>query len=133
MPVAGSVPVIADGAYDGAPSYAAIRAARPPRSPPKIVIPPSAPSIPPPGTPHGGTERERHAAEIAAHGRIAWQKEHEYGKRSLAETAVFRLKRGGGDRLSARSFGAQCREVAFRISAENKAIRLAKPNTTRVG
>jgi hypothetical protein len=32
--------VIADGAYDGAPSCQAIRAARPDRSPPRIVIPP---------------------------------------------------------------------------------------------
>jgi hypothetical protein len=38
--------VIADGAYDGAPVYGAIRAARPGRSPPKIVIPSAKPSIP---------------------------------------------------------------------------------------
>jgi len=62
--------VIADGAYDGAPVYAAIRTARPPRSPPKIVVPPSAPSIPTRGGAHGGTDRERHAAQITAHGRI---------------------------------------------------------------
>ncbi|MEO1459434.1 MAG: IS5 family transposase [Pseudomonadota bacterium] len=125
--------VIADGAYDGAPVYDAIRRARPQRSPPKIVIPPSRPSIPMPGTAHGGTERERHAAEIAASGRMAWQREHSYGKRSHAETAVFRLKRTGGERLKARTFGAQRREVAFRISAENKAIHLAKPITVRIG
>ncbi|MEM1345933.1 MAG: IS5/IS1182 family transposase, partial [Pseudomonadota bacterium] len=86
---------------------------------------------PAPGMPHGGTERERHAAEIAAHGRMAWQKNHGYGKRALGETAVFRLKRGGGERLTARTFGAQKREVAFRISAANKAIRLAKPAMIR--
>ncbi|MEO1459547.1 MAG: hypothetical protein AAFV49_18560, partial [Pseudomonadota bacterium] len=98
--------VIADGAYDGGPIYDAIRRARPPRSPPKIVIPPGKPSIPAPGTPHGGTERERHAAEIATCGPIDWQKAHGYGKRSHAETAVLRLKRNGGDRLNARTFGA---------------------------
>ena len=38
--------VIGDLAYDGAPVYAAIRAARPPRSPPRIIIPPVARSIP---------------------------------------------------------------------------------------
>ena len=32
--------VIADGAYDGAPVYQAIRTARPSRSPPRINIPP---------------------------------------------------------------------------------------------
>ena len=66
--------VTADGAYDGAPVYAAIRAARPPRSPPRIVIPPASPSARPPSKAHGGSERERHAAEIGARGRIAWQK-----------------------------------------------------------
>ena len=68
--------VIADGAYDGEPTYDAIRAARPPGSPPKIVIPPKAPSIPDKGDPHGGSERKRHAAEIARHGRMAWQRRH---------------------------------------------------------
>ncbi len=61
--------VIADGAYDGAPTYEAIRQARPARSPPKIVIPPKAPSIPDKGDLHGGGERECHARQ----GRIAWQ------------------------------------------------------------
>ncbi|MEO1459998.1 MAG: hypothetical protein AAFV49_20845, partial [Pseudomonadota bacterium] len=64
------------GTYDGAPVYDAIRRARPPRSPPKIVVPPSKASIPKPGVAHGGTERECHAADIAAHGRMAWQKNH---------------------------------------------------------
>lgn len=42
--------VIADGAYDGAPVYDAIRSARPLRAPPKIVISPSTSSIPAPGS-----------------------------------------------------------------------------------
>jgi hypothetical protein len=50
--------VIADGAYDGAPVYQAIRAARPGRSPPRIVIPPGKASMPAKGEPHGGSERE---------------------------------------------------------------------------
>jgi hypothetical protein len=86
--------VIADGAYDGAPVYAAIRDARPKSSAPKMVIPPGKSSIPAKGEPHGGTERERHAAEIAVHGRMAWQKRHGYGKRSLVETAISRYPNG---------------------------------------
>ena len=58
--------VFADGAYDGEPVTKAIREARPPDSPPEIIIPPRATSIPPPDTPHGGSEREHHAAEIAS-------------------------------------------------------------------
>ena len=80
--------VIADGAYDGEPTYAAIRTVRPLRSPPKIVISPKEPSIPDKSEPHGGGGRERHAAEIARCGRIAWQRRHGYGKRSLVETAI---------------------------------------------
>ena len=124
--------VTADGAYDGAPVYTAIRAARPARSPPRIVIPPAARSIPAPGASHGGTEREQHAAEIGARGRMAWQKANGYGRRALVETAISRLKRRGGDRLTARTFGTQCQEIAFRISAANKAIRHARPTTIRV-
>ena len=85
--------VIADGAYDGQPVSDAIRAARPARSPPRIVIPPPAKSIPPPGQAHGGSERERHCAEMAMRGRRTWQQEHGYGLKSLAETGIGRLKR----------------------------------------
>ena len=41
--------VFANGAYDGEPVTKAIREARPPNSPPEIIIPPRATSIPPPG------------------------------------------------------------------------------------
>ena len=64
----------------------------PPRSPPKIIVPPQNQSIPPPSQPHSGTERECHAEEIAAHGRMAWQKHNDYGLRSLVETGVSRIK-----------------------------------------
>ncbi|MEM8575955.1 MAG: IS5 family transposase [Pseudomonadota bacterium] len=124
--------VIADGAYDGAPTMDAIRNARPPRSPPKIIIPPPRTAISPPGKPHGGSERECHAAEIAAHGRIAWQKRNGYGKRSHAETAISRIKHRGGATLRSRTFGAQFQEITFRIAVANKAIRHAKPITVRV-
>ena len=85
--------VFADGAYDGEPVTKAIREARPPNSPPEIIIPPRATSIPPPGTPHGGSEREHHAAEIASKGRMSWQKRQGYGLRALGETAMARVKR----------------------------------------
>lgn len=124
--------VIADGAYDGAPVTDAIRAARPVRSPPKIVVPPPERSIPPPGTPHGGTEREIHCAEIAAHGRMRWQKDNDFGLRSLAETGIGRLKGFTGGILRARTFGAQKKEVAIDISILNRQIRAAKPVTVRV-
>ncbi|MEZ5480596.1 MAG: IS5 family transposase [Thiolinea sp.] len=124
--------VISDDAYDGAPVHAAIRAAWPERSPPKIAIPPPRNSISPPGQPNGGSTRECHAAEIAAHGRMAWQKKHGYGQRSMVETAILRLKRLSNDGLSARSFGAQCQEIALVMAAANKMVRDAKPIIVRV-
>lgn len=115
--------VFADGAYDGAPVTEAIRASRPPRSPPKIIVPPKKQSIPPPGQAHSGTERECHAAEIAAHGRMAWQKNNDYGLRSLVETGVSRIKHFNSGKLTARTFGAQRSEIAIQIAALNRMIR----------
>jgi hypothetical protein len=123
--------IIADGAYDGAPVYRAIRDARPSRSPPKIVIPPGKASIPAKVEAHGGTERERHAAEIAQHGRMAWQKRHGYGKGSLVETAISRIKRINGGRLTSRTFGAQQNEVAIHIKIANRNMALARPVSVR--
>ena len=86
----------------------------------------------PPGQAHGGSERERHCAEIAVDGRMAWQKRHGYGWRSLVETGVGRIKRLNGGLLRARTFGAQRKEVALQIAALNRMIRAAKPITVRV-
>jgi hypothetical protein len=124
--------VIADGACDGEPTYKAIRAARPARSPPDIVIPPGKPSISDKGEPHGGSERERHAAEIARHGRMAWQKRHGYGKRSLVETAISRVKRINGGCLTSRTFGSQQNEIANHIAIANRNMRIARPISERV-
>ena len=124
--------VFADGAYDGEPVTKAIREARPPNSPPEIIIPPRATSIPPPDTPHGGSEREHHAAEIALKGRMNWQKRQGYGLRALGETAMARVKRLNGGKLTARTFQSQQTEIAMQIDALNRSIRAAKPNTIRI-
>lgn len=124
--------VIADGAYDGEPVYRAIREARPPRKPPKIVIPPSKLSIPGKGEPHGGSERECHSADIARYGRIAWQRRHGYGKRSLVETAISRIKRINDGRLTSRTFGAQQNEIAVIVKLANRNMQVARPVTERV-
>ena len=69
-----------------------IREARPPNSPPEIIVPPRAASIPPPDTLHGGSERELHAAEIASRGRMNRRKRHDCGLRALGETAMARVR-----------------------------------------
>ena len=63
--------VLADGAYDGQPTYDAIRDASPPESKPKIVINRRNASIPDKGSVHGGSERNRHASRTAEVGPIS--------------------------------------------------------------
>jgi Transposase DDE domain len=124
--------VTADGAYDAEPVYQAIRSARPARSPPKIVIPPGKSSIPDKDQPHGGSERARHAAEIARYGRMAWQQRHGYGKRSLVENAISRIKRINDGRLTSRTFGSQQNEIAIHIKIANRNMLVARPVSERV-
>ena len=86
--------VFADGAYDGEPVTKAIREARPPNSPPEIIIPPRATSIPPPDTPHGGVlkplrsntgrsaalTRQRHVQDLHnAHGLVDERRRGAFG------------------------------------------------------
>lgn len=124
--------VFADGAYDGQPTYEAIRDACPPKSKPKIIINPRNTSIPEKGAAHGGSEREIHAAKIADVGQIAWQKETDYGLRSLGETAIGRIKTKTGGKLTARTFGAQKSEISIQIAIANREIRATKPVSERV-
>jgi len=96
------------------------------------VIAPKAPSILDKGDPHGGSERKRHAAEIARYGRMAWQRRHDYGKRSLAETAIYRIKTINGGRLTSRTFDSQQNEVAAHIKIANRNMLIARPASERV-
>ena len=87
----------ADGAYDGAAVYDALAERHPEVA---VIIPPRATAIP---SETMTTQRDRHLAAIAKHGRIAWQRSSGYNRRSLAETAVFRYKTIISRRLYART------------------------------
>jgi hypothetical protein len=63
---------------------------------------------------------------------MAWQRRHRYGKRSLAETAISRIKRINGGRLSSKTFGAQQNEVAIHVKIANRNMTLARPVSVRV-
>ena len=78
------------------------------------------------------TDRDRHILELAAKGRIAWQKAHGYGRRSLVETTMGRNKSIIGDRLHARHDDAQPVEVAIGIKVLNRMMNLEKPISVRV-
>ena len=117
--------VSADGAYDRRACYEAIagrgaRAAIPPRRGARIWR-------------HGNSKQERLARDenlrrIRAVGRAKWKRESGYHRRSLAETAVFRLKTLFGPLLRARTEAAQDTETLIRISALNQMTALGMPN-----
>ena len=61
---------------------------------------------------------------IRAKGRAEWKRQSGCHRRSLAETAFFRLKTSFGERLSARKFSAQANEALIRCAALNKLTSL---------
>ncbi len=121
--------VTADGAYDSRNCYDAIRhraarAAIPPQKRAKIWQ-------------HGNTKAERHIRdenlrEIRSKGRAAWKRESHYHRRSLAETAVFRVKMIFGERVSARSFDGQAAQLLVRCAALNRMTHLGMPDSYAV-
>jgi transposase len=119
--------VIADGAYDGAPTYQTIAQHG---DGIEVVIPPRSNAVascelgPP-------TQRDRHLAAIAEHGRLGWQLATEYGQRALVETTMGRYKAIIGARLRARGFAAQQTEAAIAVAALNRMLDAARPKSVR--
>lgn len=60
-------------------------------------------------------------------GRHRWKQEMHYHRRSLAETAIARLKMVFGDRVRARAFDAQAAEVFIKGAALNRMTALGMP------
>ena len=118
--------VSADGAYDSRNCYDAIRhrgarAAIPPQKRARIWR-------------HGNTKAERHIRDenlraIRRRGRAAWKRESGYHRRSLAETAVFRVKMIFGQRVSARSFDGQAAQLLVRCATLNRMTHLGMPDS----
>ena len=123
--------VAADGAYDGEPVYQAI-ASHQPDPPPDVVIPPRASAVPSTENAEAQSQRDRHIRLIAEKGRMAWQRATDYGRRSLAETAVGRYKAIIGPKLRARTLRAQQGEATLAAEVLNRMIRVAKPVSIRV-
>jgi hypothetical protein len=73
--------------------------------------------------------RNAHLKRIADIGRQAWKKETHYHRRSLAETAMFRLKTIFGPRLQSRTLAQQGIEVRLRCKALNQMTQLGMPDS----
>ena len=123
---------MADGAYDGEPVYDAVKR-HSPGPVTKVVIPPRKTAVLSSEIDEEQTDRDRHILELEAKGRMAWQKAHDYGRRSLVETTMGRYKSIIGDRLHARHDEAQPVELAIGIEVLNRMTNLAKPVSVRVG
>ena len=117
----------ADGAYDGKPTYQAIRQHS---STAIVVIPPRSTAVESGDTGPPG-QRDKHIAAIAKDGRPKWQASSGYGKRALIETAIGRYKGLIGRRLRARSFPAQQTEVAIGCDVLNRMLACGRPESVR--
>jgi hypothetical protein len=120
--------VMADGAYDGDPSYQAI-AERDAGA--TVVIPPRATAVLSDAAETAPTQRDRHIETIAERGRLGWQRQTDYGKRSKAETAMARYKRILGGQLQARTLLGQQAEAAIGVTVLNRMSDQARPNSVR--
>ena len=119
------VEVMGDGAYDFRDCYRAIheRGAR-------SVVPPKKRA-----RVRGGPELSgRDAAVLRGRevGRDEWKREAGYHRRSLAETAVMRLKTIFSGRLKAREWERQVTELQVRCAALNRMTALGMPHSYAV-
>jgi IS5 family transposase len=121
--------VSADGAYDSRNCYDALRGRRA-----RAAIPPQKRAR---IWQHGNTKGERHSRDenlraIRRKGRAHWKRESGYHRRSLAETAVFRVKTIFGERVNARSFEGQAAQLLVRCATLNRMTHLGMPDSYKV-
>lgn len=123
--------VSADGAYDKRICYETLAQ----RGIANITIPPRHDAH---VWRHGNTRgealpRDRNLRRIRKIGRKRWKTESGYHRRSLSETAMFRLKTIFGDCVSARLFSRQRTQLLLRVKALNRMTTLGMPDTVLVG
>jgi len=123
--------VTADDAYDGEPTYQAV-AERQPDPPVAVIIPPRSTAVPSLAAGTTPSQRDGHIQMIQAKGRLGWQRAVGYGRRSHAETTMFRCKAIIGSSLRARSLPAQKTEAKAGCLVLNRMTRLGMPVSQRV-
>jgi hypothetical protein len=116
----------ADGAHDGEAAYSAVADRHPATA---VVIPPRATAVPLHTT---TTQRNRHLAAIAEHGRIVWQRSSGCSRRSLVETAMYRYKTIIDSRLHARILSNQRTEAGIACNVVDRMTCLGMPVTVRI-
>ena len=118
-----------DGAYDRRTVYAELD-----RRDARAIIPPRRDAV---IWRHGNSAgprlaRDENLRRIRQVGRAAWKDESGYHRRSLGETAMFRIKTIFGDGVSSRRPAQQATEVGIRCRALNLMTHQGMPRTERV-
>lgn len=121
--------VFADGAYDGEPVYRAVAGHTPDAA---VIIPPRSTAVPSDTAETDPTQRDRHIQLIEERGRLGWQRAVDYGKRSLAEVAMFRYKKLIGRGLHARTLPTQKIEAKVACKVLNIMTGLGMPVSRRI-
>lgn len=136
-PLLGQVPqtatigqVSGDGGYDRRMCYDTLQA----RHVTRIAIPPQSNAR---IWKHGNTKgdplpRDANLRRIRVVGRQRWKQESRYHRRSLSETAMFRLKTIFTDRISARTMNGQRTQLLLRCRALNLINTLGMPKSYAV-
>ena len=114
-----------DGAYDETPVYEALIAHSPNVD---VVIPPRSNAV---LNDKSAAMRNRNIQEISVIGRMAWQKERQYGRRNLSELGVQRYQKILGDSLHARELTRQKQEAMIGCGVINKMTSLGMPSSYR--
>ena len=120
---------LADGAYDGSATRDVLAARF--GSTIEVTIPPLKNAILSPNAAKDPTARDCHIAEIAAHGRMAWQKTTGYNQRSRGETLMGRWKTFIGPKLKGRNFENQKTEAKIGVRVLNRMTELGCPSFER--
>ncbi|SDQ15385.1 Transposase DDE domain-containing protein [Pseudovibrio sp. Tun.PSC04-5.I4] len=121
--------VLGDGAYDGTPTRQEIADRF---DGVEVIIPPPKTAVPSPEAATAPTARDREILLIEKHGRIGWQKQTEYGRRSRGETLMGRYKQIIGTSLKSRKFANQKTEAKINVSVLNRMTDLERPTFERV-
>jgi len=120
---------IRDGAYDGEPTVKALTQRF--GSAIKVTIPPPKNAVLSSDAAQSLSTRDRHIADIAAHGRMAWQTSSGCNQRSRGETLIGRWKAVIGPKIKARSLESQKTEAKIGVRALIRMTELGRPNFER--
>jgi len=115
--------VTGDGAYDTHDSYqAVIDVGAKPCFPPRVNATRNK------ATDEAWRLRNHAVSQVGYHDLKYWKKKNNYHRRSLSETAMYRMKQLMGDHVQARTIERQSREIGIKCSILNKMTQLGMPN-----